>query len=432
MMNLKSQISRFRKSKNGKTLAENFAYLSLLQLAGYLFPLITMPYIARIIGPFGYGKIAFAAAIMVWIQCVVDWGFSFTATRDVVRCREDIQKVSAIFSNVLWARVFLMIVSLFVLTILVFIIPKFRENAAIILITFLMVPGHLLFPSWFFQAMEKMKYITILNVLSKLLFTIAVFVFIKDANDYILQPLLNSFGFIVAGLIGMYFVIGKWGVRISKPNWSRIFTTIWGGKDVFINDLMPNLYNAFSVLLLGFCAPPQVNGIYDAGKKFTSLGYQLLGVVSKVFFPYLARNGNKHNLYAKLLLSISSLLVIGFIIFAPLIIRIFCGPEFADSVLILRITAIALLFISLTNIYGKNYLILHNKDKVLRNRTIVASLIGFCIAIPFVYYWGAIGAALTYLLSNIILGSSIAITALRMKKNENNKRENENCNCKKQ
>src|SRR5690554_3117541 len=164
---LKKILARFKKSKDGKVLASNFGYLMLLQIAGYVFPLITIPYLARVIGVDGFGKIAFAAAVMVWFQTVSDWGFNYTATRDVARNRDDKEKVSEIFSNVLWARCLLMIVSFLLLLLAIFIVPIFRDNYAIILVTFLLVPGHIMFPDWFFQAMERMKYITILNQIGR-------------------------------------------------------------------------------------------------------------------------------------------------------------------------------------------------------------------------------------------------------------------------
>ena len=111
MIRLKELIFRLQKSKEGKTVVSNFGYLSLLQIAGYIFPLITMPYLARVIGASGFGKIAFASAIILWIQTIADWGFNFTATRDVAQNRDNKKKVSEIFSNVLWARCLLTFIS---------------------------------------------------------------------------------------------------------------------------------------------------------------------------------------------------------------------------------------------------------------------------------------------------------------------------------
>ena len=101
MIYIKEFKNRIRSSKEGKTVFANLGYLTLLQVAGYVFPLITMPYLARVIGADGFGKIAFATAVVVWFQTVADWGFNLTATRDVAQNRYDKNVVSRIFSNVL-------------------------------------------------------------------------------------------------------------------------------------------------------------------------------------------------------------------------------------------------------------------------------------------------------------------------------------------
>ena len=226
------------KSKEGKTLASNFSYLFLLQIASYIFPLITLPYLARVTGAYGMGKVAFATAIMSWVQTICDWGFSFTATRDVAKNREDKEKVSNILSDVTWARFFLSALSFLVLIGLIFIIPKFREDMWVILFAFLTIPGHILYPNWFFQAIEKMQFITILNLLVKTASLVGIFVFVKAPDDYVLQPLFTSAGYVVSGAISIFFIIHKWGYKITKPNFNYIFQALNRSKDVFINNLM--------------------------------------------------------------------------------------------------------------------------------------------------------------------------------------------------
>lgn len=115
-------FGKVKNNKDGRIIVSNFFYLSLLQVAGYLFPLLALPYLAKVIGIEGFGKIAFASAVMVWIQTVADWGFNYTATRDVAKNRDNKEKVSEIFSNVLWARCLLMIISLIFLSLLILVI----------------------------------------------------------------------------------------------------------------------------------------------------------------------------------------------------------------------------------------------------------------------------------------------------------------------
>lgn len=403
----KEQVARILHNSDAKTIAGNFVWLMLLQIAGYVFPLVTMPYLARVIGPSGYGAIAFAAAIMIWIQTIADWGFNYTATRDVAKNRDDIEKISRIFSNVLWARCLLMLFSFIILIGLIGLIPQFRENAAVILVTFLMIPGHILFPDWFFQAVEKMKYITILNLLLKLLFTIAVFVFIKEQDDYILQPLFISLGYVICGIIALYIIVIRWKIRIYKPAVHAVYTTIRNSTDVFINNLAPNLYNSFSIMLLGIVGGNTANGILYGGNKFVNTFSQLQLVLSRTFFPFLSRRIDQHHKFAVVNLSVAVLLGILLFITAPWIIRIMLSPEFSDSVTVLRIMAVSLVFLALSNTYGTNYLIIKHREKTLRNITLVSSLIGIAIAFPLIYHYSYIGAALTITVSRMILGTTI-------------------------
>lgn len=416
---IRQLFARLKQSKDGKTLVANFGYLSLLQVAGYVFPLITMPYLARVIGAEGFGKIAFAAAIMVWFQTIADWGFNYTATRDVAKNRDDKEKVSEIFSNVLWARIFLMFVSFVALSICVMTIPKLRENADVIMISFLMIPGHIMFPDWFFQAMERMKYITILNIISKTLFTIAIFLFIKERDDYILQPLFTSLGFVVSGIIAMYYILVEWKIRLHFTSFKVIIKTIKSSTDVFINNLMPNFWNALSTILLGFLWGNVANGILDAGKKFQQTCGGLFGVVTRVFYPFLSRRIDQHRLYAKVSMSLAFVMMLLLFIFAPIIIDIFFGEEFSESVIVLRLYAISLLFWALDNVYGVNYMLVNGYDKQLRNMTIISSIVACISAYPLIYFYSYVGVAIVYNIGLGLLGVLPMIFTINDKRKKN-------------
>lgn len=391
-------------SQDGKTVFANFGYLSLLQIAGYVFPLISMPYLARVIGADGFGKIAFASAIVVWIQTISDWGFNLTATRDVAQNRSDKEKISRIFSNVLWARCILTILSGLILLVVVLVVPYLRENADIIFVTFLLVPGYILFPEWFFQAIERMKYTTIFNLIIKLIFTISVFVFIRKREDYLIQPVLTTMGYLLCGIGALYLILKKWGYTLYKPEWTEILKIIRSSTDVFINNLMPNLYNSFSVMLLGFFGGSTANGLYDGGNKFPTIFYQFQSVLSRAFYPFLSRRLDKHSFYAKLNIGSAIIGAVFLIAISPLVIKVMLGDEFENSVIVMQILSFSVIFLAVDYTYGVNFLIINHKEKPLRNLTFVSSIVGMGVSIPLVYYFSYIGAAITVLLCRGMLG----------------------------
>lgn len=401
---------------DGKVVASNFAYLSILQVVGYVFPLITIPYLASVIGVDGFGKIAFAASIMVWVQTVVDWGFNYTATRDVAKNRDNPDMVSAIFSNVLWAKIFLMLVSFIILVFLILLIPKFRENYAVILVTFLMVPGLIFFPEWFFQALERMKFITILNVLEKSIFTILVFAIVREKEDYILQPLFVSLGYMCSGAIAFYIIVHKWKVKIIRPQLNHILESIKQSTDVFLNTLAPNLFNSFSVILLGFLGGPTANGKLEAGTKFTQICIKFVDIISRTFFPFLSRRINGHHLYATITIAVSVCMTIFLFFASPFLIDLFYTKEFSDAVIVLQISSISLLFVTLGQIYGINYMVICGHERELRNITIIFSVVGFFMAFPLIYYFSFIGAAFAVTIPRGLISFAIVYSAMKIKK----------------
>lgn len=421
MKNLnRPNLKSIKKSKEGKALAENVFYLTLLQVSNYIFPLITIPYLARVLGVAGVGKVAFASAVIVWIKTISDWGFNSTAVRDLSQKRKDKSAVEQIFSNVFWARCLLTLLSFIVLLILIIVLPTFRENATILLVSFLSVIGHVISFSFFFQGMEQMKYSTILGVFSKALFTIAVFVFVKDENDYLLQPLLSSLGTMIAGGIALYIIISQFKITILKPNGKEVIAAIKGSTDVFINTLMPNFYNNFSAILLGMYGGPSANGIYDAGKKLTNICNSILHAISRAFFPFLSRRSDKHTAFAWINIIIAGTCSLLIFIFAPQIIHLFYGEKFMDGVIVTKITSIALFFVIMDYVYAQNYLIANHYDRLVRNIAIIVSLIGFAIAFPLISNYGYVGAAITYTVSSVLIGGIPMVISIRMK-NKNKK-----------
>ena len=406
------------KSKDAKRVISNFSYLSILQIGSYVLPILTYPYLARVIGVEGFGKIAFAMSIVVYFTTITDWGYNFSATRDVPRNRENLDSISKIYSVVTSSKLFLLFVSAIIMVILIFSVPQLKEDFLVYILSFSIVIGQTIFPEWLFQGLENMKFMVILNIISKLIFTMLIFIFIKSPNDYVLQPLFAGCGYILSGVISLYFIHRKMKLRFKVSNFREIYVSIKNSFDVFLNNLMPNLYTSVSVLILGFWGGSVANGILDGASKFYSICAQFLSVMSRAFFPFLSRKLEKHSIFVKIKLSMTIVLALILFLGADFFINTFLTNSFRESVLPLRIFAISLIFHSLTNIYGTNYLILIGKEEVLRRITVLISILCFILAFPLIYYFSYIGAVLTISFARVLLGSIVYIIA----KKEKNKR----------
>lgn len=403
---LKDNLSNLKNNKNAKVLVSNFVWLSILKLCGFVFPLITLPYLSRVIGVEKFGVIAYAASVVYFIELLVDFGFNYTATRDIAQNRENKTKTECIFSNVFWAKSILMFIGLGILFVLIFFFDGCRDNALLLFITFLYIPGHILFPDWFFQAMEDMKYITILNVISKCLFTVLVFLFIREQNDYILQPLLTALGYWVSGIISIVFIRCKYNIKIIKPHIKSIFRMMKSSVSMFLCQFIPSLYSNYSVIALQNFAGSNSVGIFTSGKKIPDVLSQIASLLSRVFFPYLTRNISRHSVYVHINVCISFFLAVPLFFCADLLIDIFFTEEFRAAADVIRIYAISLPFQFIENCYGNNFLVVVGKENLLMKNVFIGSIIGVLLVFSLIKSYGFFGAAYTFLFMRIYFAIS--------------------------
>ncbi len=401
-----NKIKRVSQNSDAKTLMTNFASLSVLKLIGYIFPLLTLPYLSRVIGAEGFGEIAFAASIVVYFQTITDFGFDYTATRDMARIRDDKEAVSRLFSNVLFSKMILMLFCALLLFLCIEFIPFLQNQSTILWLTFLYIPGYIIFPEWFFQAQEKMVYITIMNFISKLLFTVLVFVVIKTPEDYVLQPLLTALGFALSGIVAMWFIFTKFGIRLHKPNIREILKLLKEGRHMFISLILPNLYSNLSVILLRSYVGGAATGIYSNGNRFIALFDELSRVVSRTFYPFLARRIEKHNIYVLITGATSVIASVALFLSADLIVDVFYTPEFDSTADVIRIMAISLVALFLVNAYGPNYLVINGQEKLYSRIIIVFSIFGMLLTWYCTVNYSFLGVAFAITLTRVLIGVS--------------------------
>jgi len=190
----------FIKPHNNGKLFSNFIALGIVQGTNFLLPLLIMPYVISKIGADGFGVVAVAQVLMIYLSSISDYGFNLTATRDISLCKNDDAKLAKIFFTVLATRLIITSFLLILLFIAIVLVPVLKQQGVLYLTGFTYVIGQALLVSWFFQGREKMHYITLSTLISRLVFVILVLLFMHRKEDSSFFLLFLGAGNIIAGL----------------------------------------------------------------------------------------------------------------------------------------------------------------------------------------------------------------------------------------
>lgn len=411
------KIKKLFGSNDARVLLENFISLSSLQLISMFLPLVTLPYVLRVLGFEKYGVIVLATSLIAYFTSLTDYSFKITATRDIAIFRHSPKKVNLIYSKVLLVKsIFLLMSFTFITLVTLFYLPFYEERFIIFLTSFMLL-GYSIFPEWFFQGIEKMKYITILNVGVKIFFTACVFLFIKNEQDYWIYPFLQSSGFVVAGFIGQYILIKKYNVKLILLKPKRIINAISSNFPIFINQFFPTLYNNTSTFLLGILTTPGIVGVYDAIKKIVDLAITLIGILSRVFFPYLNRKRGSFNSYKTLMLCTGSILSVLCMVSYQFIFW-YLNINDANAFSVLFTLAIGIVGFTVYDVFGINYFIIRRQDNLVMKNTIIVSIIGLILAFPLIQFWGILGAAINLSLARVLMGLGLGVKYFQQNKKE--------------
>src|SRR5690554_5734970 len=285
-------FKKLTNSEDKKRLLGNFLSLSGLQVFTYILPLITLPYLVRVLGVEKYGLVMFAQSFIMFFNILVDYGFNLSATREIAVNRDNKAKVTEIYSSVMTIKVLLLGASFAVLSGIVFSVEKFTPDATLYLLTFLMVVGQALFPIWYFQGMERMKYITIINILSRVVFTVAIFVFVHNENDYVLVPVLNGLCACVGSVYALWLIKACFKQKYEFQSLKNIKLHFKDSTQFFLSRVAVSLYTSANTFVLGLVTNNTMVGYYSIAEKLYQAMQGLYGPITQALYPYVAKERN--------------------------------------------------------------------------------------------------------------------------------------------
>ncbi|MDD5561402.1 MAG: flippase [Candidatus Omnitrophica bacterium] len=388
--------------KERKIVFKNFLSLTTLQTVNYLLPLVVLPYLVRVIGIEKFGLIAFAQSLVQYFMILTDYGFSLSATRKISLCKDYQNQTSAIFSSVMTVKLLLAALSFLILCILIYFVPRFRNDWLVYILSFGAVVGNTLFPVWFFQGKEKMSYITLINVIGGLAYAVCIFIFIKGPKDYLLLPILSSLLFLISGLLGLYIAFSKFKLEFILQKYIDIKTELKTGWDIFISTVSINAYTTTRIFAVGLLTNNAITGYFSLADRIANFIQTFpMDSFSRAVFPRISKvfARNKKRALAimrRIQFGITSGFVISLPIayfIAPWIISFACGSVNEEAVLILRLLLIAVFFVG-ANAFRVQFLLVAGKPDFYAKIHVTAAIIGSPLIFLMIKRFSYPGAAL--------------------------------------
>ena len=337
-----------------KNLFKNTIALVVIQILNYVLPFITLPYLSRVLDVDKLGLVFFAQVFMDYFFRLAMFGFDFSGVRSIAINRDDKEKTNLIFNSILCVQSIFLIISFCVLSLLIILIPKFKVDAIVYYFTFLSVIGNICIFTWFYQGMERMKFITVLNIITRTISLLLIFTFIKSNFDYYLVPLFNSLGALVAGVTSLVFIKKVFKIRFYIPKQDDIINTIKYSSQFFLTKVAIALYRQTNAFVLGLVVSTIAVAYYTSADKIFWAIFALYNTFIGALFPYMSKN--KDIVFFKKLLKYLVIFALGFGIFlivaSKILIVIFFSEKMLPSVNILRIFAISLPLYILVDTFG--------------------------------------------------------------------------------
>lgn len=309
-----------------------------MQISGYIFPLLTFPYLTRVLQPEKFGIMVFASATIVYFQLFIDFGFLLSATRDCSLNRDNRLKLRQIISSVIQAKIILCVLGLIVILIIGYGVEAFYNIRAYLFLAYVPVCISIFSVDFLFLGLEIMKVITIRTLIIKIVYTILIFLFIRSPEQYLLIPLFTAIGTLISVMWIWLYIIKKLELKILIVPIKSSLNAIKESAIFFYSRIASSIYTSSSTVLLGLVYSNDLVAQYGAASTLIVSIKSLFSPIADSLYPYMV--AKKNYKLVKIILFILMPLVtmgtIGLYLLSEPIIKILCGEGYEGAIPIFK------------------------------------------------------------------------------------------------
>lgn len=406
----KEHVQSTRRQGALQRIADNALSLFALQGLTYLVSFLTVPYLLRTLGTGNFGSIAFANTVMAQFILLTDFGFASSATRLVAIQAKDGKQFGNLFSAVMTVKFLLLVLSGSIVASLALWVPRFHGDRTILAVAFLQVVGSVLFPSWLFQGLERMRLITIISIVARLISTGLIFLLVHGPQDTILSMVCQSGGVLLQGLIAIYFAIVVLDVRPAMPTASEIWYQVKDSFHPFLGASMGNLVGGSSVLFLGMFKDMTTVGSYAAIERTARAEVMAMLPASQAAYPHVAQrfheglhSGNRAVLRLCTYLLGGAFVFVGLIaLFARPILRLLYGTKLLTEAHLFAAFSIWSFLSLLNTLLGLHYLIASGHAKAYGKSVFWSALITVILFVTLIPHFSSRGSLTAVIIGEVV------------------------------
>ena len=380
-----------------------------MTMAGYVFPLITFPYITRVLGVEGIGSIQFAESVISYFTIFATLGIGTVGVREIAKAKGKRDDLNRAFSGLLFLNLLLTILAIIVLFILISIIPSFESHSKLLYIGISRILCGTLMIEWFFKGIEDFKYITVRTLLIRTLYVFSVFIFVRDADDTLLYFLLTSLTIVISAIINIIYSKRSVTFTLKKLDLKPYI------KPLVIMGLylvLTSMYNSFNVIFLGNYHGDVEVGYYSTTVKLYNLIMSVFTAFTGVMLPRMSTlisEGKDDEFRIMTSKSIDVLLLFCLPImvltevYAPQIIRIIAGTGYEGAIVPMRIVMPLMLVIGYEQIIILQMLMPLGKDNAILTNSAVGAVVALILNLTIVPMLASIGTAIVWCACEIVV-----------------------------
>lgn len=392
---------------------ENILALTTIKGLQYLLAFVTFPYLTRVLQVEMFGAVVFAQGVINYFTLFTDYGFNLLGPKEIAQ-NDDIARRGKVFANIFFAKILLLAIATIIFAISVLVLAKyFNADIWLYAIVYITVIGNVIFPVWFFQGVQQMRYITIVNIIARLFSIAGIFYFVKEPQDYLLAALFQAIVPLIAGICSWIILIKNFPEVLCLPNLKDIKNTLTDGWSIFISTVAINLYTASNIVFLGIFTNPVTVGYFSGAQKIIDNVKQLLGPISQAIYPHISKlvkesPQNVKPFLRKVILVLGGgnlLLSIFIFIFAKPIVDILLGNGYEESVILLRIMAFLPFIIALSNVFGIQIMLPFGMQSTFSKILICAAILNTCMVIPLILLYQDIGVSVSIVITECFVTS---------------------------